>query len=97
MKKEAHTSSASGYVERSNVKYESESEIFTFKAQQSNVSSGDPYPAATIKIARNMKNDIKYSPKFSLNIPSILREETNYKINRGLAGKDSETISTKND
>jgi hypothetical protein len=94
---EAHTSSSSGVFERENVKYKKESEIKTFKAQKNNISSSDPYPATTIKIARNMKRDTKYSAKFSLNILKIAREENNYKINQKLTGNESETISTKND
>lgn len=97
MIKEAHTSSTSGFFEKSSARYKNESKVTTFRVPLSSVSSNDPYPPTTMKVARNMKGCSKYSPKFSLNISKISREETNYKINRRLAGKPLETISTKND
>ena len=97
MSKKAHTSSESGLLRKSDVRYKDESEIATYKSEYSMVSSSDPYPQTTMKVARSVKSDTEYSAKFSLNISKISREETNYKINRKLAGKHLETISSKNE
>ena len=97
MKEKSHTSSASGILKGTNVRYKKEPEVVTFIAAHSKVSSTDPYPQTTMKVSRSMKSGREYSAKFSLNISKISREETNCKINRKLAGKDLETISTKNE
>ena len=97
MRRKAHTSSESGFLIRSDVRYKNESEITTYKSEHTMVSSSDPYPQTTMKVAHSRRNDTEYSAKFSLNISKISREETNYKINRKLAGKHLETISSKND
>ena len=97
MKKESHISSNSGFSERANVQYKKESEITTFRAKSSTTSSSDPYPPTTIRVTRNTKSELKYSVTFSVNIPKIIREEKNCRINRQIAGNTIETASTKND
>jgi hypothetical protein len=95
MKKNDNSSSVSDLM--SDINYKNASEINTFKAKNSTVSSSEPYPTTTMKVTHNIRGDVEYSPKFSLNISNTSREEANYKLNQRLAGKDIITVSTKND